>query len=147
MRHTVPMSYLDRIAECNDHDLSRYVPFVVGEQRVGWIRRDRSEIATGAGGGLRLDGDRVVVSAELGDFETRSAAVAEVVDELARRDEISPFVGEKYPVKTSFGAVPLLQVERVAVAWFGVRAYGIHVNGFVRRGGEPWMWIARRARD
>jgi hypothetical protein len=33
------------------------------------------------------------------------------------------------------------------VPYFGVRAFGIHVNGYVRRGAELSMWIATRARD
>ena len=32
------MSYLDRIAECNGHDLSGFVPFEIGGTRAGWLR-------------------------------------------------------------------------------------------------------------
>ncbi|MSO89875.1 MAG: DUF4743 domain-containing protein [Rhodospirillaceae bacterium] len=31
------MSFLDRIGECNLHDLSGFRPFVIGGVRVGWV--------------------------------------------------------------------------------------------------------------
>ena len=37
-------------------------------------------------------------------------------------------------------------MERAAVPWFGVCGYGVHMNGFVRRGGEILMWIGKRSR-
>lgn len=147
MRHTVPMSYLDRIAECNDHDLTRYVPFAVGGQRVGWVRRDRLTAVAQTGNGLLVADDGVALAAELESFEARSAAMSNAIGELTRVDEISAWRGELYPVATAFAAVPLLQMERAAIPYFGARAYGIHVNGYVRDGDEIRMWIARRARD
>jgi isopentenyldiphosphate isomerase len=44
------------------------------------------------------------------------------------------------------GAPPLLQVDRAAVAWFGVGARGVHANGFVRARDGLGLWVARRAR-
>ena len=37
------MSFLDRIRECNVHDLSGFRPFVVGDVRVGWVRPNFAE--------------------------------------------------------------------------------------------------------
>ena len=54
---------------------------------------------------------------------------------------------EAYPVATGWGAPPLFLMERAAVPAFGVRAYGLHVNGFTRTGAGLRMWIARRARN
>ena len=36
-------------------------------------------------------------------------------------------------------------MDRGAVNRFGVQAFGIHLNGFVRTGGSIEMWIARRS--
>jgi hypothetical protein len=36
-------------------------------------------------------------------------------------------------------------MERAAVPAFGVRAYGIHVNGFVGQGPEMRLWVGRRS--
>jgi 8-oxo-dGTP pyrophosphatase MutT (NUDIX family) len=37
-------------------------------------------------------------------------------------------------------------MERAAVPAFGVRAYGIHVNGFVGEGADLRLWVGRRSR-
>jgi 8-oxo-dGTP pyrophosphatase MutT (NUDIX family) len=59
---------------------------------------------------------------------------------------VSGWRDERYPVSSAWGEAPLLQMERAAVPLFGVTAYGVHINGFVNApGGEPQMWVARRA--
>ncbi len=42
---------------------------------------------------------------------------------------------------------PLLTMERAAVPWFGVRAYGPHMTGFVRRPDGLHIWVPRRSWD
>jgi isopentenyldiphosphate isomerase len=44
-----------------------------------------------------------------------------------------------------FYAPPLMQMERAAVPLFGVRAYGVHVNGFVGSGDDRRLWVGKRA--
>lgn len=45
------------------------------------------------------------------------------------------------------GDRPLLRIDRGALPRFGVRAAGVHLNGFVRRADGLHLWIARRAPD
>jgi hypothetical protein len=52
---------------------------------------------------------------------------------------------ERYPVAIAFGDEPMLEIERAAVPLFGVRAFGIHLNGYVRSGNDTLMWVARRS--
>ena len=52
---------------------------------------------------------------------------------------------EPYPVAEAYNAPCLLTIERAAVPLFGVRGYGVHMNGYVRRTGEDFMWIGRRS--
>jgi hypothetical protein len=50
------------------------------------------------------------------------------------------------PSNTLWGAA--LAIERSACGIFGVHAYGIHMNGFIRTGDRPQdvqMWVARRS--
>ena len=46
-----------------------------------------------------------------------------------------------------WGSAPVMLMERAATPYFGVRAYGVHMNGFVRHGGHISMWVGRRAFD
>jgi hypothetical protein len=53
---------------------------------------------------------------------------------------------ELYPVTAAFDAQPALLLERAAAAHFGIRAYGVHVNGYVvAADGSKKLWVARRS--
>ncbi len=42
---------------------------------------------------------------------------------------------------------PEFLIDREAAAWFGIRAYGQHINGFVRDRERLSMWIGRRSQS
>lgn len=79
--------------------------------------------------------------------EARTQAVAGVLAEL--RDKhglLSGWRDELYPVTPAFDAEPLLLIERAAAPYFGIRAYGVHVNGYVvQADGRKALWVARRS--
>ncbi|XP_018431279.1 PREDICTED: nudix hydrolase 24, chloroplastic-like, partial [Nanorana parkeri] len=50
-----------------------------------------------------------------------------------------------YDVRGLFSDPPLFSMERAATPLLGAPQYGVHVNGYVDRGGEIFMWVARRA--
>jgi isopentenyldiphosphate isomerase len=146
-RYTRAITYEDRIRECNNADLSRYVPWHVAGQRCGLLRRDRAHwllqasVAfvplAGTAGGLELQGV---------DFAARSAVLADLAARLAATGAINGLRGEFYPVVTAFGKAPVMQLDRAAVPWFGVQPFGVHLNGYVARADGPWLWNAVRAR-
>ncbi len=140
------MSFLDRINECNGHDLGRFVPFRVGGTRLGWVKRPFARRLEAYPDVFRVSAEAVTLAPSLGSFEERSAAVDRVLRELDALGAVPGWRGEMYPVTTALAAEPMLQMERAAIPLFGVRAYGVHVNGFVRGGGGLGMWIARRSR-
>ncbi len=141
------MSFLDRIAECNTHDLSRFRPFVVAGARVGWIRHALARRLAAFRDIFDVSEDAVVLAPALGDFRARSEAVDRVIRRLVAEGIVTGVREEPYPVTTAFSARPLLQMERAAIPHFGVRAFGVHMNGYVRRADRLHMWIARRASD
>lgn len=59
---------------------------------------------------------------------------------------ITGWRNELYPVQRSFNDPPSLLLERAAAGFFGIKAYGVHMNGFVRRpDGQVLLWVARRS--
>lgn len=141
------MSFLDRIRECNEHDLSRFRPLFVGEARVGWVRDDMARLLAPYPEVFAVAAERLTLSPALADFDSRSAAVERVLRALEAAGELPGWRGEDYPVKASWGDPPLLRMERAAVPHLGIRAYGVHMTGYVREGGALKMWVARRARN
>jgi isopentenyldiphosphate isomerase len=144
------LSFLDRVVECNTYDLTDFRPFLVAGQQVGWMRHVFAERLGGYDGLFAVAPDAVSLNDSLDGFESRTEAVEGVLRELVADGVISGWRGEPYPValpEAGFHASPLMAIERAAVPHFGVRAYGVHMNGYVRDGDAISMWVARRARD
>ena len=141
------MSFLDRIRECNSHDLTNFRPFVVAGQRMGWVRHAFAERLARFSDTFDVVREAVRLSDRLGDFKARSDALDKVVRALEAEKIIKGRRDEYYPLSTSFTVEPLARIERAAIPAFGIRAYGVHMNGFVRRADGIHMWIGRRARD
>ncbi|MFQ5936307.1 MAG: DUF4743 domain-containing protein [Acidiferrobacterales bacterium] len=141
------MSFLDRIKECNQHDLTHFRPLYIAQHRLGWVRHDMAQRLGAYPQVFEVRTESVCLNPDLDSFEARSDAVRLVLEELRDNGAIPGWRDEPYPVTTSFGAPPLMQIERAAVPCLGMRAFGVHMNGFVRNGNDYMMWIARRARD
>ena len=140
------MSYLDRVAECNTFDLQRYLPLVIEGQRVGLVRRDFAALLAPYPQVFSVNHEHVQVVPQLHDFAARSAAAEPVLRELAALGHIDGWREEPLAVTESFSAAPLMQIERAAANHLGVRTFGVHMNGFVRRDDGFHMWIPRRSR-
>src|SRR6185437_7205066 len=52
-----------------------------------------------------------------------------------------------FDVMARWGEPPIFRLDRGAVPFFGVRAYGVHLNGYRRTADVPALWIGRRAAD
>jgi isopentenyldiphosphate isomerase len=138
------MSYLDRITACNTFELQRYIPWEIDGLRVGLVRREFAALLA-EHDVFSVDAAHVRLNERLTNFESRSAAVAPVLRELAEQGHIPGWRNEALAVTESFAAKPLLQIERAAANHFGVRTFGVHMNGFVRRSQGLFMWIPRRS--
>lgn len=112
--------------------------------RIGYVRKDRLKPLAECSQHFVV-GEQQVDFVLAGSAIERSAAIAETVAALHRRGEIIDLLGEKLPVDQGWGTELLFELERTAVPWFGVGAYGVHLNGYVRTPKGLEMWIAVRA--
>ena len=122
-----------------------YVAFRVDGHAVGWLDAARaarlsafSDVFDSAAGELRL-------AATLGDCFARTAAVERVTRALSGEGLLSAWRDERYGVAVEFGAPPLVDIERAAARYCGVRTYAVHINGLVKSGDRLAMWLARRS--
>ena len=67
---------------------------------------------------------------------------AGVLQELREDGALTGWRSESYPVLTSFHSEPLALVERAAAVHLGIKAYGVHVNGYVRGPSGIELWVA-----
>jgi 8-oxo-dGTP pyrophosphatase MutT (NUDIX family) len=138
---------LRHIRACNNCDPSRFIPFridglVVGLMRPAFARRLQPwpEVFS-----VREQG--VDLALTRGTLEERSAPVAEVLAELVAQGVISHLHGEQYVATPGGREDGLLLIDRAAAPYFGIRAFGQHLNGFVRKGDSVELWVGRRSRD
>lgn len=142
------MSYMDHIVACNRHNLMAFKPFQVDGVTIGHVRPAlAAEILKHPDIFVESEGCLTFTDTLMG-FERRSIAMARVAADLVKNGRLPPEQGELYPVAATFSEEPLFQLDRGAIAAFGIRAFGIHVNGFIRHpDGAIDIWIARRAED
>lgn len=125
-------------------------PLLVGEEVIGYINADLVKTLSRFSYAFSvsdINGNVMVsINDELETANQRTEAVGQVLQHLREEGLISGWRDELYPVGTAFKVEPLLLIERAAAAHFGVKAYGVHVNGFVRNvDGALDIWVARRS--
>ena len=141
------MSFLDHITRCNAYDLSKFVPLIADGEIAGRIRRDRLVHLEQFPDVFSLSDAAVRLADGLETYDDRTAAVEMVVRFLFENGALTGWRGEPYPVGGNWGGPHAFEIERAASPFFGARAYGVHINGFVRSEDGIHMWIARRADD
>lgn len=125
------------IAACRNAALpGGRLAFRLGPDQVGWLRPDFA--AQAVAHGARRDGDGVV----LDDPAGLPPLARRLADAGAYR-----WRDEAFDVRAAPDGPVLAQIDRGALPSFGMLAQGVHLNGLVRRGGETWLWVGRRAAD
>jgi Domain of unknown function (DUF4743) len=140
------MSFLDHIQRCNNARLGEFEPWFIGAERAGFLHRDfapvvaqRADLFTRRDKAWHLD-------AALDTPDKRTAALRGLLLELREQGHFKGlWRDEAYPVTWEFTRAPLMAMERAAVPWFGVRAFGPHMTGYVRRQDGLHIWVPRRS--
>ena len=141
------MSLRDRLTRFHDPDMRRFIPWRIEGKEMGWVRRDVAKLLAGYPSVFSVAPDGVDLMEHLGEFDQRSAALNEVAKDLADAGLFTGWRNEQFPIAGAFQDQPLARLERAAIPVFGVRAYGVHLNGFVRDGDDLRLWVGRRATD
>src|ERR1700680_4927071 len=140
------MSFRDHIVSCNNFDPARVVPLFAGHQRGGLVRRDNAPALRRFPDVFAVADDRVGLLAR-GDVAAVSRAVDAVVDGLLAEKRIPKSRNETFDVAPRWGAPVVFRLDRGAVPFFGTRAYGVHLNGYLWKAGTLHLWVGRRASD
>jgi 8-oxo-dGTP pyrophosphatase MutT (NUDIX family) len=140
------MTLLRHIRHCNEYRPERFLPLWHDGQRVGLIRRNNAEALRRFPGIFAVTADDVRLIAG-GGFADISAALDDVVEHLVSAGFLPKWRNEFFAAAPRWGARPHFKLDRSAVPFFGVRAYGVHLNGFVRDGDTLKLWVGRRAAD
>src|SRR5438067_11183900 len=140
------MSFADHIRACNNFDRGRVAPLLARGRRIGWLRRDNAAALARFDSVFVVEPEQVRLVAE-GDADTVSTAVDEIVEALVVEQSVPKWRNETFDVMARGGEPPIFRLDRGAVPFFGVRAYGVHLNGYCRSRAGLQLWIGRRAPD
>lgn len=141
------MTLIDHIRRCNAFTPSLYIPFEIAGRPIGSTTRDFAAKLAAFPSVFAVERDAVRLAPGLATPEARSDAVEDVLARLRETGAAPAKKDELYRVVEQWGETPLMLIDRAAVPAFGIRAFGVHLNGFVRENGKIRLWIARRALD
>ena len=140
------MSFRDRIGACNNYDPARVVPLIAAGTRVGLVRRDNAAVLARFADVFAVSADEVGLVAT-GDVATVSGAIDTVVEVLVAEGKVPKSHNETFDVAPGWGMPPVFRLDRGAVPFFGTRAYGVHLNGYLRKADGLHLWVGRRSPD
>lgn len=140
------MSYLRHIHACNLPVEEVFLPWRGHGQVLGWVRPDFADHLRDYPRVFSFT-DGIELNPALQGFDRLSGALAEVAEGLARDGVVPPLLNEPYPVTPGGRNDAIAVIDRVCAAYLGLRSFGQHLNGYVRKGADILMWIGRRARD
>lgn len=139
--------YLRHIQACNPVIEEPFLPWLIDGMVVGWLRPQLVEVLTARDKVFTHTGGALVMHESLDDFSSRTEALQQISEWMVELGLTGSLMGEPYPVVSAGRETALCVIDRATGAYFGIRAFGQHLNGYVRRGGKLYMWIGRRARD
>ncbi|MEN8167304.1 MAG: DUF4743 domain-containing protein [Pseudomonadota bacterium] len=139
--------YLRHILDLNQWNPANFRPLHIADKRVGHLKQPMWEALAQWPELFQVGEDGIALRPELEGFQARSQALSQVVEDLVAQGVISHRHGEQYPVTATSREQAYARIDRAAAPYFGLRAYGQHLNGFVRGEMGLQLWIARRSAD
>ncbi len=143
-----PTGLQRHIDACNAWNPAEFIPFHVAMTPVGMLRREAATRLCEQRDLFVERPDGVHLNPDLPDAPSRNRALDLTVDRLVADGVLPKKRQELFPVVGRWGDPPLAALDRGAVPFFGIRAFGVHLNGYVLGpdGGRS-LWIGARALD
>jgi len=141
------MSYFERIQACNHWNPEGFRPLYCEGSVAGWLRPGFIDVLARWPEVFEIRETEGRLHPSLDDFESRNGAVAGVLEGLREQGILKYLMGEQYPATPTTREAALFLLDRAAAAYFGIRAFGQHINGYVNTPDGLKMWIGRRSSD
>jgi len=152
----------EAVESCNDvseEDLSsdKFVDLLVNGSHVGHVRPDFADALLEHGkldngyalfknvneACVRFDSENRYASAE-----EKTRVVADVFEKMRKLSLIPGWRNEMFPVVSDTGEV-CMNVERASASLLGIKAFGVHVNGYVCKSNSDkvLLWVGTRSKN
>lgn len=138
------MSLLERVRVLRDWNPDDYRAFWVDGRQMGWVTHDLARRLADFPATLAVSDAGVTLTVPPG-FERRTAAMDAVVRALIESGQVPRWRDERYPVLRDWQEEALFALDRGAVPIFGIRSFGVHLNGYVEDGEGLKLWVGKRS--
>jgi 8-oxo-dGTP pyrophosphatase MutT (NUDIX family) len=139
--------YQRHIINLNHWHRENFKGFFYDSQRVGYLKEPVCSLLAGWSEFFGVDELGLHLKRQFDTFEFRTQILSEVTLRLQEEGVMTHHHGEQYPVTYQGRERAIATVDRAAAPYFGLRAYGQHLNGYVRKEGHLYLWTARRSDD
>ena len=141
------MALIDHILHANNANMSEFLPYKYQGEIIGWIHKNRMNLIEPWPQAFQIGKERIELPADLADYHSRSAVLSKVTENWRSNKLLSGWRNELYPVTSHFRKKPLAEIERAACPVLGLRSWGVHMTGYVRKPDGLHIWVARRAKN
>ncbi|MGQ9659202.1 MAG: DUF4743 domain-containing protein [Thermochromatium sp.] len=141
------MSFIDKIRACNTWNPGEFVPLLLDGMTIGWLRRSACDQLSRWPQQFAVESGRVTWFGAPAGFAARTAVLDDIFARLVGEGVVNPLQGERYPLTASTRERACCLIDRACAPFLGARAFGQHVNGYVRTARGIEMWVGRRAAD
>ncbi|ODM95963.1 Nudix hydrolase 24, chloroplastic [Orchesella cincta] len=135
----------------NRHRLDSCKPLIIEDFQVGLITPEVMRQLQEFPDVFVCSEASVQLHPSLNDYKTRSTAVEQVLNQLRKNDVFITLRGwrdECYEVRADISEPSLMRMERAATCLFGIRQFGVDINGYVN---HPELglslWMQRRSQS
>lgn len=121
----------------------------VVDQLIGFVHRVYKDTVATLHPCITCKEKRIIITAELHDYAGLTQLFQNLNEALVQKGLLTPsHAGEMYRVTVDNFLTPLFEMARYAAPFWGIRIFGVHLNGLVRReDGRIDMWYARRSEN
>lgn len=131
------------------NNVHKHKQFVCDGVQVGIVSEEVVKLLVDYPEVFTITATMLLFNADLTEFNQRTQALDFVLRDLREKGDVDCLRGwreECYEISQSFGSPPLFRIERAAAPVFGIRKYGVQVNGYVEdEVGNLHVWIQRRS--
>jgi len=141
------MSYLHHIQQCNLYQSSHFIPFRVGGLQLGQVKPSFATRLIQISDNFSIENHILNWRPAATGFTALNQSMQALTHQLLEENLLAYFHDELYPVTNGNREQPTFLMDRALVPYFGVAAFGQHMNGYVLRNGEKFVWISRRSQQ
>lgn len=135
------------IAACNAHDPARFAELRLDGRTIAWPSPAAAVEIASLPSLFREESGYWTFAPGCASAAARTDALAAVADALRAKGRLRPPRGENYAVVAEWGEPAAATLDRSAAVALGIRCFGVHLNGYVRRADGLHLWVSRRAKD